>query len=50
VPGQHFFIGMDDNWAHKHECIRVSYAQDAGVVKQGVDIIADEVRKAYLAG
>ncbi len=49
VPGQHFFIGMDDNWAHKHECIRVSYAQDANIVKKGVDIIADEVRKAYLA-
>jgi len=47
VPGQDFFIGMDDNWPHKHECIRVSYAQDAEVVKQGVEIIAQEVRRGY---
>lgn len=47
VPGQNFFIGMDDSWQHKHECIRVSYAQDAAMVKNGVDIIAEEVRRAY---
>ncbi len=47
VPGQNFFIGMDDDWPHKHECIRVSYAQDAEVVKKGVGIIAQEVQRAY---
>ncbi|MBE9538223.1 MAG: valine--pyruvate transaminase [Proteobacteria bacterium] len=50
VPGQDFFIGMDDDWQHKHECIRVSYAQDAEVVKKGVEIIAEEVHRAYLEG
>ena len=45
VPGRHFFPGMDmDNWGHKDECIRVSYAQRPEMVKQGVEIIADEVR------
>jgi hypothetical protein len=33
VPGHNFFVGMDDDWEHKHECLRVSYAQDAGVVQ-----------------
>ena len=47
VPGHNFFVGMDDDWAHKHECIRVSYAQDAATVERGVEIIAEEVRKAY---
>jgi len=47
VPGHNFFVGMDDDWSHKHECIRVSYAQDAETVKRGVDIIAEEVAKAY---
>lgn len=47
VPGHNFFMGIDDDWAHKHECIRVSYAQDGATVKQGVAIIAEEVRKAY---
>ena len=47
VPGHNFFPGMDDNWRHKQECIRVSYAQDAAVVQAGVKIIAEEVAKAY---
>jgi valine--pyruvate aminotransferase len=47
VPGHNFFVGMDDSWRHKHECIRVSYAQDADTVKRGVKIIAEEVKAAY---
>jgi valine--pyruvate aminotransferase len=47
VPGHNFFMGMDDAWPHKHECIRVSYAQDAGTVQRGVEIIAEEVAAAY---
>jgi valine--pyruvate aminotransferase len=47
VPGHNFFVGMDDDWEHKHECLRVSYAQDAGVVQRGVGLIAEEVRAAY---
>jgi valine--pyruvate aminotransferase len=47
VPGHNFFVGLDDDWTHQHECIRVSYASDAGTVKQGVRIIAEEVARAY---
>ena len=47
VPGHNFFIGIDDDWAHKHECIRVSYSQDAATVQQGIKIIAEEVAGAY---
>jgi valine--pyruvate aminotransferase len=47
VPGQDFFVGLEDEWQHQHECIRVSYAQDAESVQAGVKIIADEVAKAY---
>lgn len=47
VPGQEFFVGMDDHWQHKNECIRVSYSQDSGTVKRGVEIIAEEVKRAY---
>ncbi len=49
VPGHNFFVGITDDWAHKHECIRVSYAQDADKVRRGVQTIAEEVRKAYTA-
>jgi len=47
VPGEDFFVGLDKSWAHTHECIRISYAQDSEVVMQGVEIIAQEVRAAY---
>lgn len=47
VPGHNFFVGISDDWAHKHECIRVSYAGGSDKVKAGVEIIADEVRKVY---
>jgi valine--pyruvate aminotransferase len=49
VPGHNFFPGITDNWRHKQECIRVSYAQDAEVVQAGVKIIAEEIAKAYEA-
>jgi valine--pyruvate aminotransferase len=47
VPGHNFFVGMGEDWRHKHECIRVSYAQDADTVQRGVKIIAQEVTSAY---
>ncbi len=48
IPGDYFFFGHDDpDWAHRHECIRVSYAMDETVVREGLRIIAEEVRKAW---
>ena len=47
VPGEDFFVGLDDNWQHQHECIRVSYASDAESVRKGVAIISAEVTRAY---
>lgn len=49
IPGHHFFPGLEsDDWAHKHECIRVTYAQDDAVVHAGVKVIADEIKKLYV--
>jgi valine--pyruvate aminotransferase len=47
IPGHHFFPGLDEPWKHKHECIRLNYAADEEVVRRGIDIIADEVKRAY---
>jgi len=47
IPGHHFFPGLDEYWQHKHECIRVTYAQDDATVHKGIKVIADEVRKLY---
>lgn len=51
VPGHYFFPGLDaDDWAHKNECIRVTYAMDEEVVHAGIRIIADEVKALYRTG
>jgi valine--pyruvate aminotransferase len=47
IPGEHFFFGCDDNhWRHRQECIRVSFAMQESIVKDGLTIIAEEVAKA----
>lgn len=47
VAGHHFFPGLNDDWQHKQECIRVTFCQDGESVEQGAAIIADEVRKVF---
>lgn len=47
VPGHYFFPGISEDWRHKWECIRVSYAQEDDVLERGLNIIAEEVKKAY---
>lgn len=45
VPGEYFFFGLDHDWQHRHECLRISYSQPEEVVREGLAIIADEAAK-----
>lgn len=48
VSGHYFFPGMEqDDWAHKEQCIRVTYAQDDEVVERGISLIAEEIRRIF---
>ena len=47
VPGQYFFPGLDEPWRHKQECLRVNYSQDDDVVRKGIAILAEEIRRAF---
>jgi valine--pyruvate aminotransferase len=47
VSGHYFFPGLDEDWPHKDECIRVTYAQDDEVVEKGLKLIAEEIREVY---
>lgn len=47
VPGEYFFIGLDGDWSHAHECLRMNYVQNDDDMKRGIAIIAEEVEKAY---
>lgn len=47
IAGHHFFPGLEPDWRHMHECIRVTYAQSPEAVRRGIGIIAEEVKKAF---
>ncbi|MGJ8634206.1 MAG: valine--pyruvate transaminase [Luteolibacter sp.] len=48
IPGHHFFIACESSdWSHKNECIRVSFAMDENVIRDGLTIIAEELRCLY---
>jgi len=49
LSGHHFFPGLAQQAAHRHECLRLSYAQPVANVRAGIAILAEEVRKAYAA-
>lgn len=46
IPGEEFFIGLDD-WQHKKECIRISYAQSPEKITAGINIIQQELKALY---
>jgi len=43
VPGEYFFYGLEEDWPHRHECLRVNYSGDPEAVREGLKIIAEEV-------
>ncbi len=44
VPGHYFFPGLDTDWEHKQQCIRVNISGNPDSIKTGLNIIADEIR------
>ena len=47
VAGRYFFPGLEDDWQHRHECIRITYAADPAQLRRGIEILGAEVRRAY---
>lgn len=46
VPGEYFFYGLPEDWAHRHECLRLNYSGPATMVREGLQIIAEEAARA----
>lgn len=44
LPGHHFFPGLAEDWDHKHQCLRLTYAQDPDAVRRGIEILGEECR------
>ena len=47
LPGHYFFPGLQEEWPHRDECIRINYAAEPELTAHGLDIIGDEVRRLY---
>ncbi|MFT4583800.1 MAG: valine--pyruvate aminotransferase [Gammaproteobacteria bacterium] len=47
LAGRHFFPGLGQDWEHIEQCIRISYAQDSESVRRGIEVIGEELRRAF---
>ncbi len=47
LPGNDFFIGTADDWPHRRECLRLSYAGDPETIEAGIALVMDELHNAY---
>jgi valine--pyruvate aminotransferase len=46
VPGEYFFFGLRTaDWPHAHQCLRLNYSQSETVVREGLEIIAEEAAR-----
>ena len=50
VPGEYFFFGLEEDWDHAHQCLRMNYVQDEAKMRAGIEVISEEVAKAYTQG
>jgi valine--pyruvate aminotransferase len=42
VPGEYFFFGLQEDWAHSQQCLRINYSGSPEVIAKGLRIIAEE--------
>ncbi|TKI07276.1 valine--pyruvate transaminase [Martelella alba] len=47
VPGDDFFPGLDEDWPHAHQCMRMNYVPEAEKIEQGIAILAEEIEQAH---
>jgi len=43
VPGHFFFPGLEQEWPHTHQCMRMNYVPDAEQIERAVQILAEEL-------
>jgi valine--pyruvate aminotransferase len=48
ISGHYFFFGLEEeDWRHRHECLRMTFTMDESVVRDGIRIIGEEVARAW---
>lgn len=43
IPGHNFFMGMESDWDHQNQCIRINCVKDEDVLRKGLEIILKTV-------
>ncbi|MEM6604510.1 MAG: valine--pyruvate transaminase [Pseudomonadota bacterium] len=47
LPGNGFFMGLDETWDHERQCLRLSFAGDTATISRGFEMIFEELRSVY---
>jgi valine--pyruvate aminotransferase len=47
LPGEAFFFGLEQDWPHSRECVRLNYSGDEELFARGIRILGEELRAAY---
>ncbi|MDX2272673.1 MAG: valine--pyruvate transaminase [Cyanobacteriota bacterium] len=47
VPGSSFFPGLEEDWPHKHQCIRISLTATMEAIEQGIAAVGRVLSKVY---
>lgn len=47
VSGHYFFYGLEGEWKHSKECLRIHYAQPESKLRLGLTLLSEELRLAY---
>lgn len=47
LAGENFFFGLEGDWPHSRQCVRLNYALDEALFERGMRIMAQELRKVY---
>lgn len=47
LPGNGFFMGLDETWDHERQCLRLSFAGDTATISRGFEMIFEELRSLY---
>lgn len=47
IPGKYFFFGLQEDWEHREQCIRITYSQSEEVVEEGIKEIGKILKEIH---
>lgn len=47
MAGEEFFFGLQKDWPHSRQCLRLTYCQEPAKIAQAIAILAEEVKRVY---